>query len=100
MFNGRRQPSPGGTRRTTRECQVRLYERPGSASAAKRTEAVRQGLSDSAPRLLRLDVELLGESAPLLLLFADDLRGALGCTAASVDKPSVRSRCSTSGPLR
>jgi hypothetical protein len=33
-------------------------------------------------QLLRLDVELLAESAPLLLLFADGLRGALRCAAA------------------
>src|ERR1700730_12343689 len=29
MFNGRRQPSRGGTSRMTRECQVRFYERLG-----------------------------------------------------------------------
>src|SRR6202163_2358201 len=29
MFNGRRQPSCGGTSRMTRECQVRFCERPG-----------------------------------------------------------------------
>jgi len=33
-------------------------------------------------RLLRLDVELLAESAPLVLLFADDLRSALRRAAA------------------
>ena len=29
MFNGRRQPSCGGTSRMTRECQVRICERLG-----------------------------------------------------------------------
>jgi hypothetical protein len=29
MFNGRRQPSRGGTSRMTRECQVRFCERLG-----------------------------------------------------------------------
>jgi hypothetical protein len=29
MFNGRRQPSRGGTSRMTRECQVRICERLG-----------------------------------------------------------------------
>jgi hypothetical protein len=29
MFNGRRQPSGGGTSRMTRECQVRICERLG-----------------------------------------------------------------------
>ena len=29
MFNGRRQPSYGGTSRMTRECQVRICERLG-----------------------------------------------------------------------
>jgi hypothetical protein len=29
MFNGRRQPSCGGTSRMTRECQVRFCERLG-----------------------------------------------------------------------
>src|SRR5215471_8355644 len=50
----------------------------------KRTDA--GGRSRRNPKrrrgLLRLDVELLPESAPLLLLSADDLRGTLRRTAA------------------
>src|SRR6516162_9647419 len=41
-----------------------------------------QAKPQGAGRLLRLDVELLRESAPLLLLSADDLRGTLRRTAA------------------
>src|SRR5262245_550023 len=44
--------------------------------------AEEQAKSQGAAQLLRLDVELLRESAPLLLLSADDLRGALRRTAA------------------
>src|SRR5262249_46022217 len=41
-----------------------------------------QAQPQGAGRLVRLDVEFLRESAPLLLLSADDLRGTLRRTAA------------------
>ena len=45
MFNGRRQPSRGGTSRMTRECQVRICERlgvklPGPTRRVSRASAV------------------------------------------------------------
>src|ERR1700731_4472727 len=47
MFNGRRQPSCGGTSRMTRECQVRFCERlgvkfPGPTRPPRRFAAVRR----------------------------------------------------------
>src|SRR5262249_53056079 len=46
MFNGRRQPSCGGTSRMTRECHVRFCERlgvqfPGPTRHSRRTEELR-----------------------------------------------------------
>ena len=39
MFNGRRQPSRGGTSRMTRECQVRICERLG-VIVSRRCESI------------------------------------------------------------
>src|ERR1700726_2580303 len=53
MFNGRRQPSRGGTSRMTRECQVRFCERfprAYSAFASKAAEAVRPCTSATPPK--------------------------------------------------
>src|ERR1700730_8058609 len=53
MFNGRRQPSRGGTSRMTRECQVRFCERfprAYSAFASKAAEAVRPCTSVTPPK--------------------------------------------------
>src|SRR5262249_46554814 len=50
----------------------------GGRSSRKRTSRRNDSaLCERTARLLRLDVELLPESAPLLLLSADDLRGTL-----------------------
>jgi hypothetical protein len=47
MFNGRRQPSRGGTSRMTRECQVRIFERLG----ARRPRPEQHSREASATRL-------------------------------------------------
>ena len=49
IFNGRRQPSSGGTSRMTRECQVRICERlgvkfPGPTRPQRRIQPVLSGL--------------------------------------------------------
>jgi len=55
MFNGRRQPSRGGTSRMTRECQVRLRERLGvqfpGPTRQDRTCAVQQTGRGEVPHL-------------------------------------------------
>ena len=51
MFNGRRQPSRGGTSRMTRECQVRICERLGvkfPGSTRHRTDKAQKEHDDSA----------------------------------------------------
>jgi hypothetical protein len=49
IFNGRRQPSCGGTSRMTRECQVRICERLGvkfpGAYSAKAGQSICDGMS-------------------------------------------------------
>ena len=56
IFNGRRQPSCGGTSRMTRECQVRICERLGvkfpGPTRPKRSKPIRQ----SCPQLGKADV--------------------------------------------
>jgi hypothetical protein len=61
MFNGRRQPSRGGTSRMTRECQVRFCERlgvqfPGPTRPQRPTEG------HSFPGFAPQEVELVSKN--------------------------------------
>src|SRR5262249_20959472 len=68
-------PDTGSCNSATRLATPRLVQRQTLVVGG-------QAKPKGAARLLRLDVELLPESAPLLLLPADDLRGTLRRTAA------------------
>src|ERR1700719_2804097 len=70
IFNGRRQPSCGGTSRMTRECQVRICERlgvkfPGPTRLVSRVTpvhtAVRNCTRDEGRPFLRQDKSRKGE---------------------------------------
>src|SRR5882672_961146 len=52
MFNGRRQPSCGGTSRMTRECQVRICERLGVNSPGLLGKSGGRSMSAIGPLML------------------------------------------------
>src|SRR5260370_28911400 len=69
MFNGRRQPSCGGTSRMTRECQVRFCERlgvkfPGPTRQTETTRApcLHSRSIFSSRHVCRRDVQYVGGS--------------------------------------
>src|SRR6476469_3725982 len=84
IFNGRRQPSRGGTSRMTRECQVRICERLGVkfTGPTRPTEAFR---NVSIPAAIGGRADLVRKGVPhdeLIFFVAGNLlkrrRGAFG----------------------
>src|SRR2546421_10973245 len=88
MFNGRRQPSRGGTSRMTRECQVRICERLGVKfpGPTRQSRRFRDGRGWSA-------------LPPILTVTADILDGQLGArsTHLGVIKVAMIPECGASG---
>jgi len=62
MFNGRRQPSRGGTSRMTRECQVRICERLGVRFPGPNRKAIGLNIPPAFP--LRADEVIEGRAGP------------------------------------
>src|ERR1700732_3019678 len=56
IFNGRRQPSCGGTSRMTRECQVRICERLGVKFPGPTRPKRREAFAAICPQLAKADV--------------------------------------------
>src|SRR3979411_2270506 len=64
IFNGRRQPSCGGTSRMTRECQVRICERLGGKFPGPTRPKLPKPIRQPCPQPAKADVPALSNQYP------------------------------------